>query len=319
MRVLIPGILFLICSCASETYLDVTHLIQKSNEAFQATDYHVALSLADSAFVLNKNSSDAYFLRGRVYFELQQWVNAESAYLAVIDLEPDYPGIRHNLGNIYYGQRQYQNALDQFLQATENYPTAMSWHATGAVYNALSQPVYAAIAFKKAIVLDSLYGPAHSSLADLHEQQGEFPESLQRNQIALRLQPDHLPDQLRQARLLLRLDRIDETIDLLETLITEHPNHVEPRYILGQALDRSGFSAESFRLITEAESLRVITQREGQLANVAENQPTNFQAQIDYATTLRRSGHLEKAMSRYLIAQALRPNNVDLQLVLIQI
>ena len=55
---------------------------------------------------------DAHFMRGRIYFELQQWDNAEAAYLAVINIERDYPGVRHNLGNIYYGKRQNRQALD---------------------------------------------------------------------------------------------------------------------------------------------------------------------------------------------------------------
>ncbi|MCY4159830.1 MAG: tetratricopeptide repeat protein [Bacteroidetes bacterium] len=313
MKALIPGILLLVCGCGSEVDTDVSHLIQQSNQAFQERDYHSALALADSALVLNKNSSDAHFMRGRIYFELQQWENAETAYLAVINLTPDYRGVRHNLGNIYFGQRQFQNALNEFIQATQNHPTPMSWHATGGAYNALGQPDRAAVAFRKAIELDSLYGPAHSSLADLHEQQGNYFESLKRNEIALNLQPNHFPNQLRQARLLLRLDQIDKTVALVRHLITEHPYHAEPRHILGQALARLGLSAESSRLTTEAESLRVIIQKEGQLANVVENQPTNFQAQIHYATALRRSGNLEKAMTRYLIAQALRPDNVDLQ------
>ena len=34
---------------------------------------------------------------------------------------------------------------------------------------------------------------------------------------------------------------------------------------------------------------------------------------MDYATALRRSGLLEESLKRYLIAQALRPENLDLQ------
>ncbi|MXW15345.1 MAG: tetratricopeptide repeat protein [Rhodothermaceae bacterium] len=314
MRVFALSILLILFGCTpSDKQPDVTQFILRGNEAFQAGDYTKALKFADSALAHNSNSSDAYFLRGRVYFELEQWDHAEAAYLAVIDLEPDYPGVRHNLGNIYYFQRQYRSALTQFIQATKSSTSANSWHAAGAVYNALSQPDSAAAAFEQAIRLDSFYGPVHTSFADLLEEQGHYPEALERSRIALTIRPNYLPDLLRQGRLLLRLGQSDEAAALLQPLITEYPHHAEPRYLLGQALQRSGFLEQSAEFFSEADSLREIEQRRGQLANTAETQPANFQAQVDYATALRRSGLLEESLKRYFIAQTLRPDNLNLQ------
>ncbi len=314
MRVLALSVVLMLFGCApSDRQPDVTQFILRGNEAFQVGDYTGALRFADSALAHNSNSSDAHFLRGRIYFELEQWDHAEAAYLAVIDLEPDYPGVRHNLGNIYYFQRQYRSALTQFIQATKNSTSANSWHAAGVVYNALSQPDSAAAAFEQAIRLDSLYGPVHTSFADFLEEQGNYPEALERSRIALAIRPDHLPDLLRQGRLLLRLGHLDEAIALLQPIITGYPHHAEPRYLLGQALQQSGFLEQSAKFFSEADSLREIEQRRGQLASAAETQPANFQAQVDYATALRRSDHLEESLKRYLIAQALRPDNLDLQ------
>lgn len=314
MRVFPLPILLMLFGCTpSDRQPDVTQFILRGNEAFQAGDYTGALEFADSALTYNRKSSDAHFLRGRVYFELEQWDHAEVAYLAVIDLEPDYPGVRHNLGNIYYFQRQYRDALTQFIQATRSSTSANSWHAAAVVYNALSEPDSATAAFEQAIRLDSLYGPVHTSFADFLEEQGNYLEALEHSKIALAIRPNYLPDLLRQGRLLLRLGHLDETIALLQPIITEYPYHAEPRYLLGQALQQSGSLTESAELFSEADSLREIEQRRGQLANAAETQPTNFQAQVDYATALRRSGHLEESLKRYLMAQALRPENLDLQ------
>ena len=74
-----------------------------------------------------------------------------------------------------------------------------------------------------------------------------------------------------------------------------------------------GQSDHSSRILAGADSLRAIEQAAGRLANTANRQPTNFQAQVDYATALRRSGRTEEALKVYLIARALRPNNIDLQ------
>ncbi len=314
MRVLALPILLMLFGCTpSDRLPDVTQFILQGNEAFQAGDYTGTLKFADSALVQNSNSSDAHFLRGRVYFELEQWDHAEAAYLAVINLEPDYPGVRHNLGNIYYFQRQYRNALTQFIQATKSNTSADSWHAAGVIYSALSQPDSATAAFEQAIRLDSLYGPVHTSFADFLEEQGNYLEALEYSKIALAIRPNHLPDLLRQGRLLLRLGYLDEAVALLQPLITEYPHHAEPRYLLGQVLQQSGSPEQSAKFFSDADSLREIEQRRGQLANAAETQPTNFQAQVDYATELRRSGRLEESQKRYLIAQALRPENLDLQ------
>ena len=298
---------------ANDRQPDVSKFIAGANQAFQNRDYSTALALADSALAHNRTSSDAYFMHGRIYFELQQWANAETAYLKVTDLEPDYPGVRHNLGNVYYHQRQYRRALAQFIHAAENNPAPVSWHAAGETYNALNQPDSAIAAFRKAVRLDSLYGPVYSSIAELFEKQGQYSEALKYSLTALRIRSGHLPDQLRQARLLLRLGRSNEAIALLRPLITEYSHLAEPRYILGQALQKSGFMEQSLVFLSEADSLRMVEQRLGLLANTAEGQPDHFQAQVDYAIALRQAGQLEKALSRYLIAQALRPANMSLQ------
>ena len=314
MRINVLIFVLMLSACSSpDSNPNVAALIQASQEALKLRDYHEALSLADSALTLDDRSADAHFMRGRVYFELQQWDNAEAAYLAVIKIERDYPGVRHNLGNIYYGKRQNRQALDQFIQAVNDSAAAMSWHAVGAVYNVLSEPDSAVAAFRQAIVLDSLYAPAHSSLADWLEQQGSYSESLAHTRIALSIRPNHLADQVRQGRLLLRLSRSEEAVPLLQDIVARYPHNAEPQYVLGQALQQLGESSRSSLILAKADSLRAIEQAAGHLANTANRQPTNFQAQVDYATALRRSGHTEEALKVYLIARALRPNNINLQ------
>ena len=314
MRIHALATVLILSACSSpDSHPDVAELIQASQEALELRDYREALSLADSALTLDDRSADAHFVRGRIYFELQQWDNAEAAYLTVINIERDYPGVRHNLGNIYYGKRQNRQALGQFIQAVNDSAAAMSWHALGAVYDVLSKPDSAVAAFRQAIVLDSLYAPAHTSLADWLEQHGSYSESLVHTRIALSIRPNHLADQVRQGRLLLRLGRSDEAVPLLQDIVDRYPRNAEPRYILGQALQQLGQSNHSSRILAKADSLRAIEQAAGHLANTADRQPTNFQAQVDYATALRRSGRTEEALKVYLIARALRPNNIDLQ------
>ncbi|MDE2827471.1 MAG: tetratricopeptide repeat protein [Bacteroidota bacterium] len=313
MRIHILIIILMLSACSPrESNPGVANLIQASQEALELRDYYEALNLADSALTLDNQSADAYFMRGRIYFELQQWDNAEAAYLAVIKIERNYPGVRHNLGNIYYGQRQNRQALDQFIQAINDSAAAMSWHALGAVYNVLSEPDSAAAAFRQAIVLDSLYAPAHASLADWLEQQGSYSESLAHTRMALSIRPNHLADQVRKGRLLLRLGRSEEAVPVLQDIVARYPRNAEPQYALGQALQQLGRSDHSSRVLAKADSLRAIEQVAGQLANTANRQPTNFQAQVDYATALRRSGRTEEALKVYLIARALRPNNINL-------
>lgn len=312
LRVLIIMLMLSACSTPG-SHPDVAQLIQASQEALELRAYHEALNLADSALTIDDGSADAHFMRGRIYFELQRWDNAEAAYLAVINIERDYPGVRHNLGNIYYGKRQNRQALDQFLQAVNDSAAAISWHALGAVYDVLSMPDSAAAAFRQAIVLDSMYAPAQSSLADWLEQQGSYSESLVHTRIALSMRPNHLVDRIRQGRLLLRLGRSEEAVPLLQDIVIRYPRNAEPQYVLGQALQQLGQSDHSARILDKADSLRAIEQATGHLANTANRQPTNFQAQVDYATALRRSGRTEEALKVYLIARALRPNNIDLQ------
>ncbi len=213
----------------------------------------------------------------------------------------------------HYFQRQYRSALMQFIHAIENQPSANSWHAAAVIYHEISEPDSAMSAFEYAIQIDSMYGPVHTSFADFLEERGNYLEALKHSNSALAIRPYHLPDLLRRGRLLLRFGRLDEAIALLQPIIIEYPHHAEPRYLLGQALQQSAALKQSSKLFSEADSLRKIEQRRGQLANTAETQSTNFQAQVDYATALRKSGLLEESLKRYLIAQTLRPENLNLQ------
>lgn len=276
-------------------------LVGKAWESLRSLQYHQALTLADSAVALGPHLADAQFVRGRVLFELNQFAASETAYLQVLKLDPSYPGAHHNLGNALFGQQRYQDAIIHFRAEA----AANSWHAAGAAYMELGQPENALSAMRQAIALDSAYLPVHKSLAELHEQLGQYDQAL----VHARTSGDHYLTGL----MLFHLNRYDQAASLLEHVLTDDPSHHSALYTLGQVQLRRGATDEAQSMLSRANQLRQQHRKIAALGTAARENPTSFAHQIAHANALRDAGHLRKAVQAWLIALVLRPANLELQ------
>ena len=275
-------------------------LVDLAWQHLQSRNYFQALELADSAATLYPRLADAHFIQGRVLFELHQFEASAEAYFAVLDLDPAYPGAHHNLGNALFGQRQYRRAIEQFrLEGSAN-----SWHAVGAAYMEIGQPDSALSAFLLA-ASDTSYGPVHKSLAELYEQQGEFVRALEHARIA--------NDCYLTGLMLFHLNRYEDAKSVLEELTAAEPWHHSAYYTLGQIHLRQGQTDQGQLLLGRAEALRQSHQEVSSLATSARDNPTSFAHQMAHANALRSAGRMAEAVEAWLIALALRPNNLDLQ------
>ncbi len=285
----------------------------RANQALQARAYHEALSMADSALALDQHQADAQFIRGRVYFELGQMAQSQDAYELLLKHTPDYPGAHHNLGNAFLGQQLYHSALAHFRREAAVRAAPNSWHAMGATFEQMALADSARTAYLKAVSIDADYSPGHASLAELYERQGQFANALVHAKRALALQPDRAQNHYLVGLALFRLHRLEEAIPHLNQAVTLQERYYSALYTLGQALQRMGRATEAQEALTEANAMRAADQKIARLGTNAREQPTNFNHQLNYANALRSTGRLDEALNVYLIAQALRPHNLELQ------
>ncbi len=83
----------------------VQRLLQEGDEALKRHDFERAFALADSAAVRAPGLADIPFFRGRIYTELAQSHEADTAYRKALAIRPTYPGGWNNLGNTAFRGR----------------------------------------------------------------------------------------------------------------------------------------------------------------------------------------------------------------------
>jgi tetratricopeptide (TPR) repeat protein len=73
-----------------------------------------ALASAQQSINLDPNNPQEYITMGGIYYQLQQWDNAERQFLAATNLKPDYANSYYNLGHVLEQKKDYQSALTQY-------------------------------------------------------------------------------------------------------------------------------------------------------------------------------------------------------------
>lgn len=290
-----------------------SRFVQQAQHALNQQAFTQGLALADSAIAEAPFAPEGHFVRGRLFFELGRLDEAHTAYRKVEQAQPDYPGLAHNLGNIAFQRRQYREALAFYTQEIERTTDPNPWHGLGAAHEILGEAEAAREAFEQALAADPTYAPAHASLADWYEREGNFSEALRHANHALAIDTSSVTYRYTVGALSHRTGVSAAAIPHLRRVLTAQPWNYQAAFTLGQALQHEGFGQEANTLLDRASQLRVQQSEVERLGQAAQNNPQDLQRQVAYANALRRSGRLVEARSAYHIALSLRPQNLSLQ------
>ena len=141
--VLLPAIalLLVIFSCTSQPEEDAVGggepavdsraalwLVQ-AQQALEQGALNNALILTDSAMHEAPELTDLYFLRARIFTDMQRLDLAEEAYFQVLDRDRTYEGAWLNLGNAAFRKRAYGRALERYRKELSAYPSPNVWVA----------------------------------------------------------------------------------------------------------------------------------------------------------------------------------------------
>ncbi len=287
--------------------------IQQAQRALKQQAYIQGLALADSIVALAPFASEGHFIRGRLYFALRRYDEAQAAYLKARQFQPDYPGLAHNLGNVAFQQRRYRDAVALYMQEAERRNDPNPWHGLGGTHEALGNAEEAREAYTKALTADPTYAPAHASLADWHDREANLQTALSHAEQAFALDTTNFAYRYKVGALRHRTGDHASALGPLRTVLAAQPWNYQAAFNLGQALQKLGQTEEATALLTQANTLRAEQSDVDRAGRVAKTNPENFQVQLDHADALRRSGRLEEALAAYHIAQSLRPQNLTLQ------
>lgn len=96
-----------------QTYLNWQNLssIYRSLIGFGQNAENFAVLTAQRSTILDPNNPTQYINLGGIYYQLQQWENAQSQFQYAINLKADYPNAYYNLGHVLEQKKDLENAL----------------------------------------------------------------------------------------------------------------------------------------------------------------------------------------------------------------
>jgi tetratricopeptide (TPR) repeat protein len=98
----------------------------------------------------------SYFLRGIAYFYLGDYDKAALDFNNAIQLNPEYAGAYHNLGNVYFSQSRYEEAIVYYTEAITREPNFVTAYLyRGYAYKQLGESAKAVADLEKFLTLSS--------------------------------------------------------------------------------------------------------------------------------------------------------------------
>lgn len=117
-----------------------TQLMKDGAEALNKRNLEFAEHCFEEALLENPHSSEARYLLGTIYFQRDEFNEAEAAWLKAIELNPLEKGVYINLGNLYYAREEVYKAIYYWKQFITVKPThAMVHYNMGMAYAKLGK------------------------------------------------------------------------------------------------------------------------------------------------------------------------------------
>lgn len=222
-------------------------------ELLQWGDADAARRSLKTAAQLAPGAAPIYVAKGRCYFALSAFTNAEQEFLAALAIDKKLPEARLFLGETLIQQGRRAEAVDKLQQLTQDSPEfAPGWRAYSDALFAAGQPLDALRAARRALQADPKNPANYICLAHLLLVQEQIDEGCweARRAIQIGSAPAELYNRLGVD--LMQVGRLPEAADALRAAIRQRQDVPEPRFNLGEVLRRLGQESEAFSAYEEA-------------------------------------------------------------------
>ena len=148
-RFCMVAVVFLLAGCAQEDAeepltpteelrasldLNVQRFMLQAEAAWRQGNYLHALALTDSVEKYVPELADTYFLRGRIYTDLNQLEIANAAYATALAADEQYRGAHMNIGINYFRRGQLRDAIGAFRREEAVMPNTHLYLEMGRTY-----------------------------------------------------------------------------------------------------------------------------------------------------------------------------------------
>ena len=290
--------------------LNVQRFMLQAETAWRQGNYLHALALTDSVEKYAPELADTYFLRGRIYTDLNQLEIANAAYSTALVADEQYRGAHMNIGINYFRRGQLRDAVGAFRREEAVMPNTHLYLEMGRTYAKLGMADSAQWSYEQAIAIDSTNTTAYMWLGQLHEEMGDFETAIAMSKRAVALRPESVDYRYVIGSQLLRMGEVEEAVAQLRTVVEERPWHHGAQYNLGQALMRLGEEAEAETHLALAEEAQQIQQEINEAHEAVNRDPSDVQNWLHLSEVHRKAGMYDRALDAYKRAIAIIPNDL---------
>lgn len=292
---------------------EVGRFMSRSERSFQQGNHNLAMTYLDSATAIEPDLADIYFMRGRIFAQMNRWEQSQMAYQDVLKRDAGYKGAHHNMGVNFFRRGLFRQAVAAYKAEEEILPTTQLYLELGKAYSKLGEPDSALAAFEESIVLDTENPTAYMWLGQLMEETGELEKALEYSLKGAELRPDNNDYAYIIGTLYNRMGDTDKAIEYLEPVAEAQPWHQGAQYNLGQALLRVGEQQKAEFYLAQADSAQQLQQAINEAENGINAEPDNPVAWVTLANLLWRSRQYEKAIDSYQNGITMDPTNLAMQ------
>lgn len=213
------------------------------------TDFSAAISI-------DPKCVDAYKRRGQTRSARGFDSEALKDFDIAIALQKDHE-VHHQRGLIYYKQKNFKRALDDFLSASKfDHSNKMTWNHMGLCYNALGQCADAFEAYLKALSLDPAFKEALTNIGIACKDWGKADKALEYFERSLKIDPTYVSANHVRALTWFGLGRHDKAIEDFSSVLYRDTTHFEARWMRAVAQHDLGLFKKSIMDFDKALELK---------------------------------------------------------------
>jgi Tfp pilus assembly protein PilF len=164
--------------------------LQSGIDSYMRDDYTGAIKAFQRAIGLAPNSAysvDAANYMAQAYLKLNDTENAIKAYKSGIRLNPFRDDTHIQLGNLYYAEKRYPEAITEYKEAVRLNPSASNYYALGQGFLSAGYYANAETQFEMVVSLEAEEPAGYYGLGLTYSRQGRYEDGIQQFKAAIQM------------------------------------------------------------------------------------------------------------------------------------